>query len=353
MVKRDISARGLGGKEDSPFLLKKEDWIKVQKYTGDGAYLPVNDKEMRIALLMGSSATLPEFKELYTVHTSIKSHCGNWNDNTYREVLTVANQIVNYSRRAKVYYQPLIGYLPDILDGDTVALEMFKKICAKLATEAQEFGDHAKILADAVGQFAKDTSSDYKNLETVKAKYDKLYGEHSEDVKRLRAEVDSLRKDLETYMEEFKDYESESWLSLLLGPVFGFALKAILDSTKGKALQARIEATREKIKENGEIIQRNVYLMALLDKADVGTDKTIKQIEDALPVIEKIKGIWNSLHSDLSALSEIVMEDIQNDPEFADLGIELAILQWETVGKQADDFRVNADVGYIVDQYIA
>ncbi|OAB42157.1 alpha-xenorhabdolysin family binary toxin subunit A [Paenibacillus glacialis] len=353
MVKRDISARNLGGKEDSPFLLKKEEWVKIQKYTGDGAYLPVNVNEMRKALVLDNSAELPDFGELYTVNTSIKNHCTNWNGTTYRGILDVAHQIVEYSGRAKVYYAPLLVYLPDILEGDTVALEKFQKICKKLASEAEEFGDHAGTLAGAVGKFATDTASDYKKLITVKGKYDALYGKNSEEEIKLRDEVDNLRKELEQYTDEFEDYESQSWLSLLLGPVFGFILKGILDSTKGKMLQAKIEATKQKIEATDAIIQRNVYLMSLLDKADVGTDRTEKQIKEALPVIDKIKGIWNSLHFDLLALSIITMQDIHDDPEFADLGIDFAILQWEKVGKQADDFRVNADVDFIVDQYIA
>ncbi|AJS58543.1 alpha-xenorhabdolysin family binary toxin subunit A [Paenibacillus sp. IHBB 10380] len=353
MVKRDISARNLGGKEGSPFLLKKEEWVKIQKYTGDGAYLPVNVKEMRKALALDNAVSLPDFGELYTVNTSIKDHCTNWNDTTYRGILDVAHQIVNYSGRAKVYYAPLLELLPDILEGDNEALEKFQKICKKLASEAKEFGDHAGTLAEAVGKFATDTAADYTNLITVKVKYDKLYGENSQVVKDLRTEVDKLRKELEQYTDEFEDYESQSWLSLLLGPVFGFILKGILDSTKGKMLQAQIEATKQKIEATDATIQRNVYLMSLLDKADVGTDKTQKQIEEALPVIDKIKGIWNSLNADLLALSEITMEDIHDDPEFADLGIEFAISQWVTVGEQANDFRVNADVGFIVDQYIA
>lgn len=353
MVKRDISPRDLGGSEDSPFLLSKEEWITIQKYTGDGAYVPVNEPEMRKTLALSTSDEIPDFSELYSVYSNIKSHCQNWTDNTYREVLGMANEIVNYSRRATVYYRPLLEYLPAILDGDTEALEMFKRICERLAREAVEFRDHAGALATMIGTFASDTGADYQDLTQVKEKYDKLYGEHSDQVIELRASVERLRKDLEKYMDEYEDYQSQSWLSLLMGPIFGFALKAILDSTKGKALQARIEATKKQIEESGKIIQRNVYLMSLLDKTDSGTDKIQKQMANALPVIQKIHGIWNSLHSDLDELSKIVMEDIHNDPEFADLGIELAIMQWAAVGKQADDFRVNADVGFIVEQYTA
>ncbi|KXY28652.1 hypothetical protein AT268_15355 [Bacillus cereus] len=353
MVKRDISARDLGGKEDTPFLLKKDEWIKIQKYTGDGAYLPVNVNEMRKALALENTAELPDFGELYTVNSSIKGHCKNWNDTTYREILDVASQIVNYSRRAEVFYAPLLVYLPDILEGDTVALEKFQKICKKLATEAKDFSDHAETLAKTVEQFANDTATDYKNLINVKDKYDALYGKNSEEEIRLRAEVEKLREELEEYIEDLEDFEEEVWLSLLLGPIFGFVLKEILESTKGKMLQAKIDATRQKIEATCATIQRNVYLMSLLDKADVGTDKTQKQIEEALPVINKIKAIWYSLHTDLLTLSNITMKDIHDDPEFADLGIELAIMQWVKVGKQADDFRINADVGFIVDQYIA
>ncbi|ABY46597.1 alpha-xenorhabdolysin family binary toxin subunit A [Bacillus mycoides] len=353
MVKRDISARDLGGKEDNPFLLKKDEWIRIQKYTGDGAYLPVNVNEMRKALALENTAELPDFGELYTVNTSIKGHCKNWNDTTYREILDVANQIVNYSRRAEVFYAPLLDYLPDILEGDTVALEKFQKICEKLAKEAKAFSDHAETLAKTVKQFADDTTNDYKNLINVKVKYDALYGKNSEEEIKLRAEVKKLREELEKYIEDYEDYESESWLSLLLGPVFGFILKGILDSTHGQMLKAKVDATRQKIEATCATIQRNVYLMSLLDKADVGTDKTQKQIEEALPVINKIKAIWSALHKDLLTLSTITMKDIHDDPEFADLGIELAIMQWVKVGKQADDFRINADVGYILDQYIA
>ncbi|WP_257206675.1 HBL/NHE enterotoxin family protein, partial [Bacillus thuringiensis] len=160
---------------------------------------------MRKALALSASDEMPDFNELYSVYTNVKNHCQNWTDNTYREVLGVANEIVNYARRAKVYYKPLIDYLPAIIDGDTEALEMFKKICERLAKEAAEFRDHAGSLATMIGTFATDTANDYQSLIVVKDKYDKKYGEHSEEVKQLRASVERLREDLEEYMDEYED----------------------------------------------------------------------------------------------------------------------------------------------------
>ncbi|MEH6892307.1 alpha-xenorhabdolysin family binary toxin subunit A [Bacillus sp. JJ864] len=353
MVKRDISPRDLGGSKESPFLLSKEDWIMIQKYTGDGVYVPVNEAEMRKTLALSSSDEIPDFGELYSVYSNVKSHCQNWTDNTYREVLGVANEIVNYSRRATVYYKPLLDYLPAILDGDTKSLEMFQKICKKLAKEAAEFRDHAGALATMIGVFATDTANDYRDLTEIKVKYDEIYGEHSDEVEELRESIGELREELEDAMDNYEDYKSQSWLSLLLGPIWGLVLKEILDSTEGKVLEAKVKALEEQIEEAEKIIKRNVYLMSLLDKTDSGINKIQQQMADALPIIQKIHGIWNSLHHDLDELSKIVMEDIHDDPEFADLGIELAIMQWEVVGQEADDFRVNADVGFIVEQYTA
>jgi hypothetical protein len=353
MVKRNISPRELGGSEESPFLLSKKEWIIIQKYTGDGVYVPVNEAEMRKTLSLSSSDEIPDFSELYSTYSSIKTHCQNWTDNTYREVLGVANEIVNYSRRAKVYYKPLLDYLPAILAGDTIALEMFQKICKKLAKEAAEFRDHAEALATMIGVFAKDTANDYKDLTEIKVKYDEIYGEHSDEVKELRKRVEKLRDDLVDAQDDYDDYSSQSWLSLLIGPLWGVVLKGVLDSTEGQALKAKVDAIEKEIKEADKIIKRNVYLMSLLDKTDSGTDKIQQQMAEALPIIQKIQGIWSSLHNDLDELSKIVMQDIHDDPDFADLGIELAIMQWEAVGQEADDFRVNADVGFIVEQYTA
>ncbi|PEE90880.1 hypothetical protein COM92_31685, partial [Bacillus cereus] len=67
-----------------------------------------------------------------------------------------------------VYYKPLLDYLPAIIDGDTEALEMFKRICERLAREAAEFRDHAGALATMIGTFATDTANDYQSLTTVK-----------------------------------------------------------------------------------------------------------------------------------------------------------------------------------------
>ncbi|MEM5666248.1 hypothetical protein AAHB94_31340 [Bacillus toyonensis] len=111
---------------------------------------------------------------------------------------------------------------------------MFKKICERLAKEAAEFRDHAGSLATMIGTFATDTANDYQSLIVVKDKYDKKYGEHSEEVKQLRASVERLREDLEEYMDDYEDYQSQSWLSLLLGPIFGFVLKGFSTVQKVK-----------------------------------------------------------------------------------------------------------------------
>ncbi|MEW9137844.1 alpha-xenorhabdolysin family binary toxin subunit A [Bacillus wiedmannii] len=348
MAKKDLSPRDLGGTEN-PFLLKKDEWVKIQTYTADGSYVPVNELEMRKVLALNSSAELPDFSELYSVYSNIKTHCSNWKDKTFGKVINTAHEIVNYSRRASVYYQPLNDYLPDILDGDEVALDKFKRLCVKLASEAEDFTNQAAALEEEVGEFATNTDVDAVELGNVKDKYDKLYGETSETVKQLRKEVNDLQKELKEYVEDYKDFEEKSWLSLLAGPIFGFIIKGILDSTEGKRLQAKIEATKQKIEANQGVIQRNVYLMSLLDNTDSGTDRIQQAMNDAIPVIKKIKNIWGAIHADLKVLSEIIMEDIHDDPDFADLGIEYAINQWEAVGKQADDFRINADVGYITE----
>ncbi|EOO23735.1 hypothetical protein IIU_06939 [Bacillus cereus VD133] len=350
--KYDISPRDLGGKKESPFLLQKKDWVIIQKYTGDGMVLPTNEKEMRKTLELKDSIKLPDFKELYAAYQPIQSHCQNWVNDTYKQVIQTADGIVTYARKAKVFYKPLDEAIQNIQNAESQEgvdkyVKRFNEICVKLAQDVAKYRDDAKTLAEKIQQFSRDTESDFRNLKPVYDSYVKQYGEHSEEIKQLTTDIENLRKELEKETEDYNTYESDSWLSLLLGPIFGFILKAILDDTRGKELQAKIDATKKKIQQETDELQRDIALVALLKKSNSGIEKIMTDMNNALPIIQKIQGIWDALHNDLSALSQAVKEDIQDDPDLADIGEESVLEQWGNVGDEANDFRVNADVEFL------
>lgn len=63
----------------------------------------------------------------------------------------------------------------------------------------------------------------------------------------------------------------------------------------------------EKINEIGRKMVRGANLMTLIHATEKGVDKILADIAFVLPVIQKIRGVWTAIYSDLDNLQNNII----------------------------------------------
>jgi fumarate hydratase class II len=83
--------------------------------------------------------------------------------------------------------------------------------------------------------------------------------------------------------------------------------------------------------------------MMAINNAQSGMSAISDKLNRALPVIQKIQGVWGAIAGDLQNIVNLIKTDIQDAlPIIMDLGVEAALNAWKSVGEEADQYRVNA-----------
>jgi hypothetical protein len=85
--------------------------------------------------------------------------------------------------------------------------------------------------------------------------------------------------------------------------------------------------------------------MVAINSAQFGLNRIVADVAGALPVVQKIRGVWGGLSSDLASISQLIDDDIRNVPPIImNLGVDEALKAWHNVALNADAYRVNAYV---------
>ncbi|MFB0832535.1 alpha-xenorhabdolysin family binary toxin subunit A [Brevibacillus laterosporus] len=341
----DLSPRELA--EESTFLIEKEEWVKVQRYVIEGKFLPTNKEEMCKRFSLNKSLDFTDVEPVFPVYKNIKLHCEDWSKNTFPQAIKVADDIIDYADKADVYYKPLNDLVEQIQKtNDEDSMRKFKRICEKLMKEASVRSQNAKNVADNMQKFYDETLSDNKDLQPLVKKQQDRFKELGENVNQIKKKIDDLQRDLDKELEKKAELDKYKWLGFIGGWLFGLITKESLDGTLGKDYKIRIEGL---IKEKNELTdqhQKALVMMKLLELVKGNTENLLDKMKRAISVLQKITNIWSAIAEDLGRLLKVVEKEIPNDIELADLAIEEAIKKWRRVGKNADDFRINAVIDF-------
>ncbi|WP_139490034.1 alpha-xenorhabdolysin family binary toxin subunit A [Brevibacillus dissolubilis] len=350
-AKADFGPGELVDSSTQKIILKAADWVTLQRYTGNGIELPTNEAQIREKLVLDQSIPFPPaFAEIYPVYSSIQNHTYNWQKNTYPKMLNVATSIKTYSIEAPEYYEAMAPLIDEIRKGNTDAMDDFRSGAADLAKQAQGYADEAKELYTEVHQFYVDTQGDSTKLTTLKKQLDDAYGANSQEVTNVQNEIDSLNDQLKKLEKAYSEYETITKLLYLFGPLFGFISNKVADAIKGTALEKQIEGVKQQIQQDEDTLKRDKSFSGLLQAADQYSDQLSQEMAAAIPVIQKIQGLWDGLSKDLAQIANYDNTTLQQNVDSAFLDkvhLNTAADMWKSITDQITMFRIDADVSVI------
>lgn len=358
-------------------ILAKEEWFKLQAFC-DTAVLtnPTTEDAMRTMLKLEKGASLnQDFKDTLKLYVDLKGYCATFQNDIKPGTVALADDIVQYARRADVIYGRLIGLLFDYsVDGKVSEVKLqalvkewdsgnpsekgatiqkqFQSYIDRLKIEADERSTKAAALKTKLTSFRDNLKTSGSGFSTHYVDYQNKYGEAEKDLNKLKGEIADLEAELATARKKESDETIvlETSPLYLLIPVFGpFVMAGVLIGV-GVDYGLLKEKLKTKIKEaetKKEQAGTKATFFAAYTEAKSWTGKTFKDIEEALPLVEKLKSAWDALSSDLGDLSKIMGsskgEALKEDWDFASIDLETAQKTWLDLKEQADQYRRFSD----------
>ncbi|HEX2059259.1 MAG TPA: alpha-xenorhabdolysin family binary toxin subunit A [Thermoanaerobaculia bacterium] len=340
------------------FALASPDFVALQTYVEGALALPKTKDEFQTFLGKGAPSDLTDFNPLIDTYKSMFDASTTWKDKTFPETVKLASDVYEYGHnKAPIFYKPILP-LAEILTispDNAEAKAKLKAILDNLQQSAQAMADRAKGAVAGVKTFADSSQLDYNKLVVndgggLFARYNKKYGETSDDVQKLTKDVAEQRRILKEANDEY-DHDvivaattpTYAWVGLI-----GLVAAAIVAGIYGKkATDAlnRARAAEDKIATLTDKLTANANVMNALHLSTFSITNISLKLGAALPVIQKIQGVWSGIADDLGAIVKLIDQDIRKVPPIImDLGVEEAIKSWDAVAKAADNYRTHAFV---------
>jgi hypothetical protein len=339
------------------FTLGKPEWLAVQTYVQDGRFLPTDETSFRSHLGSGAPSDLSDFQPLITAYAAINQHCTTWHDSTFPSTVALADAVYDYgTHKAPIYYPPILKEA-DILTSDpdnASAQAALKAILGVLQGAATDYAGKAGAVAAAIAQFATDSQSDEVTLVGTDGaggllkRYNDEYGSKSTEATNLAQQIQAQRQILDAANAEYNHdvivaatSPSYAWVfpfgtiaAAVVAGVYGHLAVEALD--KAKAAQAQIDSLKAEQAADANLISTLTWSTNSIGNIS-------KALADALPVVQKIQGVWSAMAADLGAIARLIDTDIaQVPPIIMNLGVEEALKAWHDVALAADAYRVNA-----------
>jgi hypothetical protein len=346
--------------KENPFLLSSAEWLAIQVYVNDAVSLPTNTDELQKSL--GPDAppiNTADFASLVACYSAINSHCTDWQKTTFPASISLAGDVVAYAQKAPIYYGAINTEAQKLVSNpnDTQAQAALKAIIDNLAAQATTFQGNAQHVSDMITTFATQTAADKNSLlgpdgtgtqSGIVKDYTDKYGSTSEAVKSLTDQLNGLNELLVTDTKEYNHdviVASTTPTYAWIWPIGTIAAAIVAGIYGDKAMKAlnRIHKDQDQIATLSAQLKADANLMCDLTLANKGITQISSEISNALPIIQKIQGIWGAIATDLTNLGNIIQNDIaQALPIIMNLGVDEAITAWQKLGTEADSYRVNA-----------
>jgi hypothetical protein len=338
--------------KDSPFLLSRAEWLRIQRYVGNAIALPHTETDLRRTLEMPADMKIDEFKALLEGYQAVQPHVTQWRDKTFPNTVALAANISQYGTKAPISYKAINVAINELLvDSENEGAK--KKLVAviqNLSKEAAGYAAKADAAYKEIQKFAQDTAADKTRFDRLAETYEKKFGANSKKAIELTADIKETRDLVETVTTDYEYNKavacgtvSYAWIIV---PPIGLIAAVIVAGIYGdKAVKAkeRLDNLKKKLGELEGDQRFALQLIGIINIARDGLHGIQKDITEALPAIQKIQGVWDAIASDLKHIGEIIATDIEEAIlEIKDLGVELAIAQWQDIKKKADAYRAHA-----------
>jgi hypothetical protein len=282
-----------------------------------------------------------------------------WEKTIYPATVALASDVYQYGmNKAPSFYPPILkeAQILEQNPGDEAAKGALKAILDNLKADAQGRADKAAAVEKQITQFADDTAQDRTALVGPDGKsglvsyYNDKYGSASADVVELNKQIVEQAGVLKAANDEYNHdviVAATSPTYAWIWPL-GTIAAAVVAGVYGKRATDALDAARAaqaKINALAASLAADANLMVAINSAQFGLNRIVADVAGALPVVQKIRGVWGGLSSDLASISQLIDDDIRNVPPIImNLGVDEALKAWHNVALNADAYRVNAYV---------
>jgi hypothetical protein len=338
------------------FALSATEWLAVQVYVNDALDLPIAMAAFKDKLGPGAPPDLSDFQRLVTAYGNINSHVTTWQNDTFPASISLASDIYNYAQQAPTYYNPILPLAQALTanPNDQQAKDELTAILGVLSTSATQNHDKAAAVFTKIQTFANQTQADKTTLvgpeggAGLQKYYNDKYGATSDEVKTLTEQLKGEQAILDAANAEYAHDVIVASTTPTYGWIFPFGTiaAAIVAGIYGdKAIKAleRGNAAKQQIATMDAKLAADANLMIAINKAESGITNILTPLNAALPIIQKIQGVWGAIADDLGNIISLIKNNIQDAlPIIMNLGVQASINAWTAVGQEADTYRKNA-----------
>lgn len=343
----DLTARRFAG-EQSPYLLSTADWSRVHQFAQAGLRLPTDEGPLRQSIGYGGPDFGP-FIPLLEAYRSIKGRGAQWRDSIFGQVIGMADGIVQYAGTTSQSYNGLRPLILQLFSSPTPEVQAeFERQIGPLAAEAQRLADQAGATARAVVAYSEGATGDHQRLLQLIQHYNWQFGQTKEQLDHRYRELEAERIRLEGKIEEYKQAvivaattPTYAWI-----PIIGWIAGGVVAGVYGdKAVKAKAEAesARDNIVRLQEQVARDKALLAAIERGQTVTGSVKDSLAAALPVLQRMEGVWRAFGDDLQNITRLVKEDLaQAEPILRDFVADEALQGWQRLAQAATEYRQNA-----------
>lgn len=341
------------------FSLSTKEWTLIQTYVIDGMALPTNLTQFKNSLGAGAPSDLSDFQQLINAYLAIDTHCSTWQTTTYAASVSLASDVYEYGVNKVPIFYPAILTEAQILVKDPTnanAIAALKAILDNLQTTAIGYQTKAAAVCKQIQAFADQTLADESTLVGPKGDaglykyYNDKYGSASTAVKTLTDEIAAanlaLAADKAQYAHDCIVAETTPTY-VWIWPI-GTIAAAIVAGVYGHMAVQKLDdirADNDKISTLTADLQADTNLVNALNLAKNGITGITAALVAALPVVQKIQGIWQGIADDIGAIAKLIDTDIRKVPPIImNLGVTEAVTAWYNVAQAANQYRLNAYV---------
>jgi hypothetical protein len=338
------------------FALSAAEWLAIQTYVNDALALPITMPAFKATLGPGAPDDLSDFNQLVAAYVAINNHVTTWQKVTFPASVSLASDIYNYAQQAPTYYNPILPLAQTLVDNpnDETAKQELAAILGVLSNDAKANHDKAAAVAAQIQTFADDTAKDKAALSGTDGKgglqkyYNDKYGAASADVititNELKAAKDSLDSDNAEYNHDVVVAATSPTYAWVwpFGTIAAGVVAGVYGHRAVEALE-RARADEQQINNFSAQLAADANLMIALNNAEAGIGNILGPLSTALPIIQKIQGVWGAISDDLNNIISLIATNIEAVPPIImGLGVQTAIDDWTKVGEEANAYRLNA-----------
>jgi hypothetical protein len=340
----------------SPFFMATADWQKVQCFVEAGIKLPISGAEAKVKLNI-SDADVSHFSDLWAAYKNVHDHCLDFQINIFPNTVALAGAIVDYGRhRAPAYYGGITKILNEI-DAGTMPEEKGEQqiamILTRLADQAQRGADEAAAAAKQIADFIATTQQDQGVLTPLKARYEHELDGADGRIAQLRAEIQDDLNLIETYNAEYrKDVTiatttaTYAWV-VPAGTIAAAVVAGVYGQRAVEALK-HVHEYQDKAEKDDVELAAKIALSNDIKICDASVKGILDSLTAALPVLEKARGAWEALSTDIKSVLDTLSNDIKDAPScIQQFGVDTALSEWADIATLADNYRANAFVSVL------